>query len=97
MVAMSGVQLPIRALRAQISSAISAVVHIERQEDGKRRLITMTEIFSFQRRGMSAHGEVLGELRATGIVPAFYKRIKQRGIALPIDRFTPIADKEDSE
>jgi len=110
MVAMSGVQLPIRALRAQISSAISAVVHTERQEDGKRRLIslqeingmegdtiTMTEIFSFQRRGMSAHGEVLGELRATGIVPAFYKRIKQRGIALPIDRFTPIADKEDSE
>jgi pilus assembly protein CpaF len=110
MVAMSGVQLPIRALRAQISSAISAVVHTERQEDGKRRLIslqeingmegdtiTMTEIFSFQRRGMSAHGEVLGELRATGIVPAFYKRIKQRGITLPIDRFTPIADKEDSE
>lgn len=110
MVAMSGVQLPIRALRAQISSAISAVVHTERQEDGKRRLIslqeingmegdtiTMTEIFSFQRRGMSAYGEVLGELRATGIVPAFYKRIKQRGIALPIDRFTPVADKEDSE
>ena len=110
MVAMSGVQLPIRALRAQISSAISAVVHTERQEDGKRRLIslqeingmegdtiTMTEIFSFQRRGMSAHGEVLGELRATGIIPAFYKRIKQRGITLPIDRFTPIADKEDSE
>jgi pilus assembly protein CpaF len=110
MVAMSGVQLPIRALRAQISSAISAVVHTERQEDGKRRLIslqeingmegdtiTMTEIFSFQRRGMSAHGEVLGELRATGIVPGFYKRIKQRGITLPIDRFTPIADKEDSE
>jgi pilus assembly protein CpaF len=110
MVAMSGVQLPIRALRAQISSAISAVVHTERQEDGKRRLIslqeingmegdtiTMTEIFSFQRRGMSADGEVLGELRATGIVPAFYKRIKQRGIALPIDRFTPVADKEDSE
>jgi pilus assembly protein CpaF len=110
MVAMSGVQLPIRALRAQISSAISAVVHTERQEDGKRRLIslqeingmegdtiTMTEIFIFQRRGMSAHGEVLGELRATGIVPGFYKRIKQRGITLPIDRFTPIADKEDSE
>ena len=110
MVAMSGVQLPIRALRAQISSAISAVVHTERQEDGKRRLIslqeingmegdtiTMTEIFSFQRRGMSSHGEVLGELRATGIVPGFYKRIKQRGITLPIDRFTPIADKEDSE
>ena len=110
MVAMSGVQLPIRALRAQISSAISAVVHTERQEDGKRRLIslqeingmegdtiTMTEIFSFQRRGISAHGEVLGGLRATGIVPGFYKRIKQRGITLPIDRFTPIADKEDSE
>ncbi|MCE2872993.1 MAG: CpaF family protein, partial [Xanthomonadales bacterium] len=44
MVAMSGVQLPIRALRAQISSAISAVVHTERQEDGKRRLISLQEI-----------------------------------------------------
>ena len=98
MVAMSGVQLPIRALRAQISSAINAVVHTERQEDGKRRLISLQEINGMEG-DTSRHDFGLGrlELRATGIVPAFYKRIKQRGIALPIDRFTPVADKEDSE
>jgi pilus assembly protein CpaF len=102
MVAMSGVQFPIRALRAQIAAAINGVVHTERQEDGVRRVtslqeingmegetVTMTEIFSFQRRGISPEGKVQGELRPTGIVPGFYKRIKQRGIALPIERFTP--------
>jgi pilus assembly protein CpaF len=102
MVAMSGVQFPIRALRTQIAAAINGVVHTERQEDGVRRVtslqeingmegdtVTMTEIFSFQRRGMSPEGKVQGELRPTGIVPGFYKRIKQRGIALPIERFTP--------
>lgn len=101
MVAMSGVQFPIRALRAQIASAVDVVIQTERQEDGKRRLtslqeingmegdtITMTEIFVFEREGMTTDGEVIGELRATGIVPGFYQRIKQRGIPLPIERFT---------
>jgi pilus assembly protein CpaF len=108
MVAMSGVQFPIRALRTQIAAAINGVVHTERQEDGVRRVtslqeingmegdtVTMTEIFSFQRRGMSPDGKVQGELRPTGIVPGFYKRIKQRGIALPIERFTPAASEGD--
>jgi pilus assembly protein CpaF len=108
MVAMSGVQFPIRALRTQIAAAINGVVHTERQEDGVRRVtslqeingmegdtVTMTEIFSFQRRGMSPEGKVQGELRPTGIVPGFYKRIKQRGIALPIERFTPAATEGD--
>ena len=108
MVAMSGVQFPIRALRTQIAAAINGVVHTERQEDGVRRVtslqeingmegdtVTMTEIFSFQRRGMSPEGKVQGELRPTGIVPGFYKRIKQRGIALPIERFTPAASEGD--
>jgi pilus assembly protein CpaF len=108
MVAMSGVQFPMRALRTQIAAAINGVVHTERQEDGVRRVtslqeingmegdtVTMTEIFSFQRRGMSPEGKVQGELRPTGIVPGFYKRIKQRGIALPIERFTPAATEGD--
>jgi pilus assembly protein CpaF len=108
MVAMSGVQFPIRALRTQIAAAINGVVHTERQEDGVRRVtslqeingmegdtVTMTEIFSFQRRGMSPEGKVQGELRPTGIVPGFYKRIKQRGISLPIERFTPAATEGD--
>lgn len=107
MVAMSGVQFPIRALRAQIASAINVVIQTERQEDGKRRLtslqeingmegdtITMTEIFSFVRQGVTKDGQVIGDLHATGIVPGFYKRIKQRGIPLPIERFTHEASEE---
>ena len=100
MVMMSGVLFPIRALRAQIAAAIHVVAHTERQEDGKRRLIslqeingmegdtiTMTEIFSFVREGVSADGMVLGSLRSTGIVPAFYKRIRMRGIPLDLGAF----------
>lgn len=100
MVAMSGVQFPIRALRAQIAAAIQVVVHTERHEDGKRRLtsiqeingmegdtITMTEIFGFVREGMGPEGQVLGKLLSTGIVPAFYKRIRMRGIELDLTSF----------
>jgi pilus assembly protein CpaF len=107
MVAMSGVQFPIRALRAQIASAVNVVIQTERQEDGKRRLtslqeingmegdtITMTEIFAFVREGVTKDGQVIGELRSTGIVPGFYKRIKQRGIPLPIERFSPAPREE---
>jgi pilus assembly protein CpaF len=76
MVAMTGATFPIKALRQQIASAIDVVVQLERQEDGKRRLvsvqeingmegdiITMTEIFTFERRGIGEKGEVLGEYR----------------------------------
>ena len=107
MVAMSGVQFPIRALRAQIASAVNVVIQTERQEDGRRRLtslqeingmegdtVTMTEIFTFVRQGVTKDGQVIGDLRPTGIVPAFFKRIKQRGIPLPIERFTQSAREE---
>ena len=107
MVAMSGVQFPIRALRAQIASAVNVVIQTERQEDGRRRLtslqeingmegdtITMTEIFTFVRQGVTKDGQVIGDLRPTGIVPAFFKRIKQRGIPLPIERFTYTPSEE---
>ena len=107
MVAMSGVQFPIRALRAQIASAVNVVIQTERQEDGRRRLtslqeingmegdtVTMTEIFTFVRQGVTKDGQVIGDLRPTGIVPAFFKRIKQRGIPLPIERFTYTPSEE---
>lgn len=100
MVAMTGMPFPIRALRTQIASAINVVIHTERQEDGRRRLIsiqeingmegntvTMTEIFTFQRTGIDTDGDVIGEHRATGIVPGFYSRLKQRGIELPLEVF----------
>ncbi|WP_242597220.1 CpaF family protein [Billgrantia sulfidoxydans] len=92
MVAMSGYQLPPQALRSQIASAIDVVVQVERQEDGVRRLvsvqevngqegeiITMSEIFRFDREGVDADGKVLGRYVATGVVPGFHDHLKRRG------------------
>ena len=102
MVSMTGATFPIKALRQQIASAIDVVIQLERQEDGKRRLvsvqeingmegeiITMTEIFTFGRRGIGEHGEVLGEYRPTGMVPAFRDVLAKRGIELPLNLFRP--------
>lgn len=101
MVAMGGINLPIKALRTQIASAVNIVVQTTRLEDGSRRLtsiqeingmegdvITMSEIFGYTRSGMDEHGNVLGELSASGIVPAFHKRLAPRGIQLPVSTFT---------
>lgn len=102
MVAMTGATFPIKALRQQIASAIDVVIQLERQEDGKRRLvsvqeingmegeiITMTEVFTFERHGIGEHGEVLGEYKPTGMVPAFRDVLAKRGIELPLTLFRP--------
>jgi pilus assembly protein CpaF len=101
MVAMTGIQFPITALRTQIASAIDVLIHMERQEDGCRRItsvqeingmeadmIVMSEIFRFVRAGVDERGAVLGRFSATGIVPDFYDRIRKRGIELPITVFS---------
>ncbi|MGI9307886.1 MAG: CpaF family protein [Gammaproteobacteria bacterium] len=100
MVAMTGINFPSKGLRAQISSAIDVVLQIERMEDGTRRfvsmqeidgmegeIITMSELFRFDRAGLDEDGNVLGELKATGIIPAFHKEITRRGIELPVETF----------
>jgi pilus assembly protein CpaF len=100
MVSMTGINFPQKALRAQIASAIDIVIQVERQEDGRRRLvsiseingmegdiITMSELFQFEREGIDADGNVIGELGATGIIPAFHKPLKSRGIDLPVELF----------
>jgi pilus assembly protein CpaF len=102
MVAMSGVNLPAKPLRAQIASAIDVVLQLERQEDGCRRLvsvqeingmegevITMSEIYRFERQGRDEQGRVLGRFRATGIVPKFHERLRQRSIPLGLEVFDP--------
>jgi len=102
MVSMSGVNLPIRALRAQMASAINVVLQITRDEDGKRRLtsvqeingmegdvITMSEIFAFERTGVDKDGNVLGKIKATGVVPSFHRRLARRGIDIPVELFSP--------
>lgn len=100
MVSMTGINFPIKALRAQIAAAIDVVIQVSRLEDGSRKLvsiqeingmegdiITMSEIFSFDRSGVEEDGKVAGRIKATGVVPGFYKNLKSRGIDLPIQMF----------
>jgi pilus assembly protein CpaF len=102
MVAMTGLDLPARMVRTQIASAIHVVLQLSRLEDGKRKLIsiqeiqgmegdiiTMSEIFKFQRKGIDDHGNVLGSFKATGIVPKFHDQLQKRGIDLSFDLFDP--------
>ena len=102
MVSMTGISFPIKALRAQIAAAINIVVQVSRLEDGSRKLvsiqeingmegdiITMSELFTFDRSGVDEDGKVMGRLRATGVVPGFYKSLNARGIDLPIEMFEP--------
>ena len=101
MISMTGITFPMRALRAQMASAINIVIQVARDEDGKRRVvslqeingmegevITMSEIFAFERRGVDANGNVLGELKATGVVPSFQRRLAARGVELPVSLFS---------
>jgi pilus assembly protein CpaF len=97
---MTGISFPTKVLREQIASAIDVVVQIARHEDGRRRMIsiaeingmegdviTMSEIFKFERQGIADDGTVLGELRPTGIVPGFQRGLVAKGIDVPVDLF----------
>jgi pilus assembly protein CpaF len=100
MVAMAGLDIPARAVRNQIASAINVVVQLSRLSDGRRRLVslqeitgmegevvTMQEIFSFERRGVDSDGMVIGEVGATGLRPRFSEKLALCGIDLPGDLF----------
>ena len=100
MVSMTGINFPIKALRSQIASAIDVVVQVARLEDGKRKVVsvqeingmegdvvTMSELFRFDREGLGEDGRVLGSLRPTGIVPAFFRDLQRKGIEFPIEVF----------
>lgn len=102
MVSMSGFDLPVKAVRTQIASAINVVLQLERMEDGRRRvvsvqeisgmegeIITLAEVFKFERQGVDAQGNVIGAHTATGIVPKFLDRIRKRGIEMDIRLFMP--------
>ena len=101
MVLMSGLDLPSRAIREQIVSALDLIVHIHRFRDGTRKVtqvsevigmegdvITMSDIYSFDHRaGFDADGKVLGRIEPTGIRPKFTDRLKEAGIALPTELY----------
>jgi pilus assembly protein CpaF len=101
MVSMTGINFPTKVMREQIASAIDVVVQIARHEDGKRRVvsiqevngmegdvITMSELFRFDRKGVAEDGTVRGQLRATGIVPGFHQALQAKAIDLPIGLFS---------
>jgi pilus assembly protein CpaF len=99
MVMMAGMDLPSRAIREQIASAINMIVHQERLRDGSRHVtyitevqgmegevITMTDLFVFEQTGIES-GRVVGRLRPTGLRPKFMDRIEASGIHLPASVF----------
>ena len=100
MVMMAGMELPIQAIREQISSAVNLIVQQSRFSDGSRRvtaineitgmetgIIQMQEIFRFQQEGYDAEGRVRGHFVATGRVPEFYEEMRKRGLEVDMSLF----------
>jgi pilus assembly protein CpaF len=95
MVLMAGMDLPHRAIREQVASAVDLVVHEDRMRDGSRKItsiseiqgmegdvITMSELYRFEQTGFE-NGKVIGRLRPTGLRPKFMYKIQEAGIMLP--------------
>ncbi|NSW89698.1 MAG: CpaF family protein [Firmicutes bacterium] len=98
MVLMSGMSLPVKAIRDQIASAIDLIIHQSRLMDGSRKITHITEvqgmegdviilqdIFRFEPRGLDNRGRVKGEFVFTGIMPKFIQKLKEKGINIPPD------------
>jgi pilus assembly protein CpaF len=104
MIGMSGIDIPARSSRAQIASALHVVIQVARLSDGRRKIISlseltgmegevvqMQEIFRFRQTGMSPEGQVIGKFEATGIRPRFIEQVLAHGSALSADLFRPDA------
>ena len=102
MVMMGNVNLPEKAIRKQIASAVTLVLQVARFNDGSRRLthiteitgmevdiVSMQDVFLFEKQGVSAEGRVLGTFTATGIRPRFEEKLRAAGITLPANFFEP--------
>jgi pilus assembly protein CpaF len=102
MVSMAGLTMPAKAMRQQIASAITVIVQAARMTDGRRKIISiseisgmegdiinMQEIFTFQRTGVDKDGTVHGHFRATGVYPKFAERLRVFGVGLPDETYDP--------
>jgi pilus assembly protein CpaF len=102
MVAMAGLNLPTKALRHYVSSALDVMIQLTRLSDGSRKLtsvsevtgmenetISIQEIFSFEQTGVDGQGRVKGRFKASGIRPKFAERFKALGITVPPELFDP--------
>ncbi|MGL5256893.1 MAG: CpaF family protein [Proteocatella sp.] len=101
MVLMAGMELPIKAIREQISSAVDLVIHQERLRDGSRKIVSITEvvgmegdvitlqdIFTYKQTGLDPQGNIKGSFKATGVVPSFLWKLTSNGIMVKDDWFT---------
>jgi pilus assembly protein CpaF len=97
---MAGMDLPVRAIREQIASAVNLIVQLARLKDGSRKVIYITEvqgmegdvvvlsdIFIFEQQGLDERGKIIGQLKPTGIRPRFIERFEERNIYLPPNIF----------
>jgi len=102
MFGMAGFNLPPRAMREQVASALTAVIHVSRLSDGRRKLtsiqeitgmegdvITMQDIFTFEQTGVAKDGTVQGHFKATGIRPRFVDRLRTHGVDISDELFDP--------
>jgi pilus assembly protein CpaF len=105
MVGMANSNMGIRSVRQQISSAVNLFVQVSRFSDGTRRIthitevcgmeqdvITLQDIFLFEKTGILESGKVVGRFRATGIRPKFYDRLRSSGITLPTQMFQTVVE-----
>ncbi len=105
---MSGLEIPLLAIRRQIASAINLVIHIARLTDGTRKItnitdvsgmegdvVTMSDIFKFEQTGVSSEGKIQGNLRPTGLRPMFSPRLEVVGYKLRGEIFSPGKTQED--
>ncbi len=104
MVAMAGIEMPLKAVRNQIASAVNLFVQISRLQDGSRRMMSITEItgmegevismqevFRYERLGLTPDGKIIGHFTATGVRSHYSERFKQWGYDLPPSIFEPVA------
>ncbi|MEM9583421.1 MAG: CpaF family protein [Pseudomonadota bacterium] len=104
MIAMAGIEMPIKAVRAQISSAVNLIVQASRLQDGSRRMVSITEItgmegdvismqevFRYQRLGLQPDGKILGQFTPLGVRSHYSERFKQWGYDLPSSIYEPVA------
>jgi pilus assembly protein CpaF len=102
MIAMAGIEMPLKATRSQISSAVNLIVQVSRLQDGSRRMVSITEItgmegevismqevFRYQRVGLTPDNKIIGHFTATGVRSHFSERFKMWGYDLPAAIFEP--------
>ena len=104
MVAMAGIEMPLKAVRSQISSAVNLIVQASRLQDGSRRMVSITEItgmegevismqelFRYERLGVEPNGKIIGRFNATGVRSHYSDRFRQWGYDLPASIYEPLA------